>query len=1265
MLGGQGYRKLLDVVSLADATQIVAIPFPAHGLSRREQTAVQVADMTVPESQQIAGLRALWAFEVYAADEHGERAYTVGGPTPQPYQPRYSDHAVPPSKLEVAPPPTVDTLAGVPMSVSPSHILPVRDSQGNTLITSISDGQPHALAVTNGTVVYNGIPFGELNGEKTPPGVAVVQASGTGSHVPLSFSMPGAPNVPTRYFGGKGGITLSFTVPATHLALENAAELGCKSPREGGSCAIRAYAVGHRPGFPSTVFQLSTAHNGTATAAAQCDNGPAPGSPALCRMFIASAADFRDGVATFTARFASGNPALESCSCSVSVAAEDLQQSPQVLPITFARKVPTKFAWTGSATMNVPVGGRDVDTVLDRTVTLTLFVTTDLGETFDSYDWGGAFFQDTLNAAGMDPFGCFVQQGAGLIMGSGATIEFVGSFMTTSAEGLCTIYSSALGALPLPLDENLRAAPKVPAGLRVVQAPTVHGALRDRGQVVRMLNFTGLTALTASGLEAAVSGEGATLTLLVVDRDGAQVLGDHHTVATLTGLGRAAGLRATAVMGVITFRIDFAGRSTRARSQPPNAEAPVAVHNPIRVDVTAAATQSNGSVWNPAGVAQIGDLYFVRRPVHLWVEVATGMDEPRAVLNLALKDRLEVAEAAVSAMAGNEAVDSAAWPPALRRMTQLGQMFANATDQLRLVTGFPFDIMISAVDHTGLPVTHTEDLNGGDVMVIFRPVAIPCADADRLRRGIPWVADTCIQGAKCKTISWAGLPSCGTNGWSYVPPGGDGEMELGEFDIKAGDGFVTLSDVRYTGPRDGPTRFQLTVARSGVFDTGYVFLAELNIQRMDRLCVLSSRWGACMVCGPHPDRDKSTSVDQCEVPNGLVPLRRDETLSLYVAVIDEGDQVVRGDSVTQIAVRSSCRESLTFAGVGGDFVTPPKFEVRKGIAAIDDLEFDGACGNMTLTFDALPGSVRDSEGQAARLRGVEIVPFEVAALPGDTPAPPPDLVSPPPVTISIKLKQFAPMELTAAQRDVRLFATSISPASFNLAMTKLITGSIAVASSAELTYVCGVPQVVSGLPVPNGCKDGSGGPGFFAGCFCTGFTEAAARAAAPLQGANVALAAKAVVDVKLNPNAGSAFNDNPEAVSDLVAQIAAAIKRDLTSGNSILRNHADSAFKDTDPNDLGMSGEAKATPSPPGNPNTPKPTAPPSAGPVTAGPTLGPATSSPTEPPTVRTTFAPAPPSAPPTLPASPLATAAPRRIAGSCLVMAVCGLCAAVWIIG
>jgi hypothetical protein len=104
-------------------------------------------------------------------------------------------------------------------------------------------------------------------GDMLPAGTALLEVTGTGSYIPISLSIaPGATGgLPTTLFGEKKPVLFSHTVEATHMAVENAAQLSCQNKLEGEGCSIEVYAVGHRPGSPATTFQLSTVYDAEGT----------------------------------------------------------------------------------------------------------------------------------------------------------------------------------------------------------------------------------------------------------------------------------------------------------------------------------------------------------------------------------------------------------------------------------------------------------------------------------------------------------------------------------------------------------------------------------------------------------------------------------------------------------------------------------------------------------------------------------------------------------------------------------------------------------------------------------------------------------------------------------------------------------------------------------------------------------------------------------------------------------------------------------------
>eukprot|EP00755_Sulcionema_specki_P024803 Sspe_Gene.1609::Locus_532_Transcript_2_2_Confidence_0.667_Length_2044::g.1609::m.1609 len=188
----------------------------------------------------------LWEFELYAADDLGDRAYTVAGPTALTFQPLYHPHSVAPATVSVSASQGTDY---------PATAKTAKDAVVD--IATLSSGTP-TVKVLNGTQAYNGVPAGDLNKEGVQAGVAVVEFSGKpGVGVELGFGM-GSGSLPTYDFGTKKAPRVSFTVPPELMAVEDVSKSNsCKDVPQGGSCTFKAYAMGQIPGVTSNNYYLS------------------------------------------------------------------------------------------------------------------------------------------------------------------------------------------------------------------------------------------------------------------------------------------------------------------------------------------------------------------------------------------------------------------------------------------------------------------------------------------------------------------------------------------------------------------------------------------------------------------------------------------------------------------------------------------------------------------------------------------------------------------------------------------------------------------------------------------------------------------------------------------------------------------------------------------------------------------------------------------------------------------------------------------------
>jgi hypothetical protein len=1237
-MSGGGSSLTRNLAVLTDATQIVVIPFP-------EDEGVAVAKNDSTDASIVSANKAHIYIEAYAADEVGDRAYTASGPTIQAYQPLWSVHTRTVGKLEVAAPGTTTTLNRMVIDANPSKVQPALDADGTEIITTVSDGKPASIAVTNGSLAYNGIPFPMLSnpGDMLPAGTALLEVTGTGSYIPISLSIaPGATGgLPTTLFGEKKPVLFSHTVEATHMAVENAAQLSCQNKLEGEGCSIEVYAVGHRPGSPATTFQLSTVYDGemagTVRATPSCTNVD-PSLTTLCDMQVdTTMSKFTRGVAKFGVKFVSASSSATAPDCTCQVAFEGptgLLLNTQTVSLTFTKSTwtPTKFMWTGSPNLNTPTSGRDVTTVINRTVTLALTAVNDQGVSGSAVDWGTTPNFETLLADSMDPVGCFVQTGVTQAT-TGSSVHIDGYFATTASNGLCTIQASAAAtSLPLPLNEDLRATPQVPQMIDVVKIPGTTGVGRARGKVGREFIFSGLSEHTEAGEPAAIADEGARVTLMIKNAAGEICIGDYHTEVTLHEADSPA-VSQVVQGGMVTFEIMRApmargrdrGGSTRADhpDHPHDRQAAAQAghaahggHHPLTYTATGSATLAVGGSWVPAPLEGLGPLYFIRQAKHLWVETVFYDQEPLVMPNFHYEEAVMLGFQELMAVDMAMAAGQPA-PTALSEYAELAMLYRNATAEQSWVRGYPFDLMISVVDKKKMPVYHSEDVGSG-VTVELRAVGIPCIDADRKPQtgGSMFIEHTCISSSPaCRAMKFTALPACGTGGWKKEG------MESGLKGMIPMEAPYTLelTNVRYEGLRyDTEVRFTVSIV-SGASPGDLVFLGQMLMQRLHHLCFLGPN-GACTPCAPHSDGTQATGGAMvCEMPPSESTLTRVDTLDLAIGIVDEMEKLVKAESTAEISVNGLCEDALTFVGVSGDFITPPKFRAEKGIVRVEGLEFDGACGNFSLSFQALPRpNWKDPFSQVAGLPTIQTPLFTVHPVAGDTPAPPPDAVPPPPIQASFKLKNFGATTPAAVATELTAFADSVNPGEFDKALTAVVKGASSYVTGTTLQRICAIPSDYVGS-IPTECQEGGAATAdpltAFYGCACYGFSGNANSAAGGHKAAaegrrgatqqDLSMAARAQVDIGLVPASGNRFNDNPDAVSDLSNVVKGAISDDLSSASSVLKSQGGTGFAEADANDLGFTSTVKATPAPPGGANTPKPSASPTRSPTpTPPPTL-------------------------------------------------------------
>ena len=730
---------------LTDATQLIANPrFPLKDTHRSFFDAL--------ETQQ-------WQFEVYAADDLGDRAYTAGGPTALALHPRYQTQY--PGKGVRAGDRV--TLATEGSNFSPDIILTLG---AETVVTKLNPKLPNVTIVA-GEVVYNGIPMPGL--EAKPGGVAVTtvqMAQYPGAGISLHMRLASNPRLRTSLHGGRGPPTLGFTTNATHFALDNAEIATGRSCKSVGMsqgmppCVFRAYAVSNAPGDfdKSSWYQSLEMIPEPVVADVSCG---------VCgtAVLTPNQVHLKRGVAEFTLElielFAG---TATACSCQVTVMPPQTLLSRnatnQTFAVSFTPKLVAQWQWYNTSSFeSVPTSGHaTADSVFNRTVDIGLKAF-DVTGAFSNL--GGIVWEKgqlvTFVESSVAPLGCFTcfgrkVSGAGVVtcdvhLSSGDRIVVRGYF---PYGGQCVISSGAFTEIPIG-----NAGVASPAtGLTVnVQVPKTVVVVPDPAArtLAAHSNFSSLWGRTADGVEAAACGHGARLTFEVVDAAGKIVKGENHMRFTVKG-ARASGEQwveqtLAARRGRVAFVLDV-NDTTRSGCDVQGK----CTHTPWSFEVVVVAVTHIGSALFQV-VPDIRPLYFVRRAsaflalAQIAPPCGTMCPPPALGIDGLLSEYIQRGYAPLG-LGGAGDVG--------RRAAQNGHR-TEGRHGASWGVGMVFNMTLLAVDKLGTLVQHPED-SGSEGTVLFKALSVPCANVDRQN----WVASTCMdRGGRCDLhTALKDMPKC-------------------------------------------------------------------------------------------------------------------------------------------------------------------------------------------------------------------------------------------------------------------------------------------------------------------------------------------------------------------------------------------------------------------------------------------------------------------------------------------------------------------------
>eukprot|EP01062_Namystynia_karyoxenos_P024185 TRINITY_DN193_c2_g2_i1.p1 TRINITY_DN193_c2_g2~~TRINITY_DN193_c2_g2_i1.p1 ORF type:complete len:4348 (+),score=1167.20 TRINITY_DN193_c2_g2_i1:633-13046(+) len=941
---------------LTDPTQIIVVPEAKHFTSLQHFTA--------------SGDVGRWQFQLYAADELGDRSYTVAGPTMLNWRPLYSQRRLSTARLSVEPYQGQRYTAASVIKDPDDQWRPLRLSDGSAMVT-----------VTNGSWVYNGVPWPELEDPNTTldAGTAVVE-----THTlpvvsfPVSFAIEGLAPMQTRQFGELLPPTVDWTVRGDRIALDTGEIIGIQ---QGEIRTIRVFAIGKEPGAleSSDVYYRSVAPS-TARVRAVVDCTAGCVGCRLQQPVVQSVRDipspqsfltsFERGVATFQLSFSIvGAP---SGTCMLTVTAGDgtnatlPNAAPQNVPVEVTQMSVSKWAWASSTTF-APGGEPSWAAVTAKAAATRVYVLALRAWDTDFKDYSdvaGVTWDDPPAALVLTshPTGCFVCVQTDPLTGETQTlrpadgcrpsVQGTAANPQESVDGLAP-YGARVeitGVFPMPDGStkcDITDISGLPAGTALSQPMTVTVQRPVRIELatyplmgLEMSNFSGMVGRTEFGEPAMVTGRPAFLTLRVVDAEGKLANGDFHTRFVLQGYrivppgttlaaDAQTHLRLEQTAAAGEARITLGGAQPLGPTQVACTPDGACQHAPWELNVTAS---YDGVIFDD--IKAIGPLYVIIQAEKLRVEY-----QPQG----------------------------ADWRP-LRDVRTLGDPTGDYSElDLRStphwIWGYPFRMRLTALDSTdetraectsvrsaaacallgpacrwettadrqacrdtGLESALVPRFSGGvggSASVLFRPVALPCYSTDVQRARIgdqedqPWIRLTCIEGGECANID--NEPECGFNGWGL----GAGNSTGHELELR--NGGLTVDTVVYTGEtakgraREGRVRFMLsTTDFGGGAVEPYIFLGQLVIQRHFRITFAngstsceSASDGSATVCSlPVAVTVPNVTRNNGSALAGMPRIAQKSGFDLTLQLLDVDGRLIQADNVSVIHVNSTCSDTI-------------------------------------------------------------------------------------------------------------------------------------------------------------------------------------------------------------------------------------------------------------------------------------------------------------------------------------------------------------------
>ena len=890
---------------LTDATQLIVVPHYNSSLQH----------LTPNHTLGV------WNFIAYAADDMGDRAYTVGGIT------EFSSQHLYQTRAQYKRPAALLTIK----ASTPKQPQAVLNSTKYTLGTLLfAKGGPQ---ITQGSNMYNGIPTPAVEHGKTGgPGDVSVELSGVAVQMGLSFAVPGLPDA-TRLLGDVNHPMVHLSVEALLIALDDPAKASgqsCTTTIRQGTppCTFNAYTIGHPPGVlpEDATWYVAVKESAVSQASVQC--GPIS---AICATAeVTPQASYHLGVASFRLtfiKFTAGHTG--GCDCRVTVKPPDSlpEASSQGFTVTYSATDLSQWRWESSGSVDV-VGGATYS-ARERLVELRL-VAMDGSASISGLGgllWSSPRGLDIIPTE-MTPEGCFACAGAfqgasGLICpvlalrdGSGQirsdVIHINGTFPTS---GTCTINAAALSGLPTTIGVSTTPA----TGLTITVSNPVG--------FVRSQNFTNLYGSSMLSTPAAITGVGTTVSYDVVDSLGQRVHGDNYMTFTMTANAWHGASYRTIVWtkrakaGRATFHIDSNTTTRHVSCVPTNAT--LCAHHPWTFTVTASSpVYLSASVRKTEyiGSTQEGPLLFVRQATRL--EAYTNITMPCV-------DR------------SGKYIPSGWMPLSLGRASCGANGEGTVVGPVQWLLGVQFSVKIVALGADGVQVTHPEDL-GSAVAVHFHPLTVPCRAAER-------VLQTCVDGANMGECRTDLTPAVCTQpaGWA---------VSKHIFTLIDGQTFLKVSFIEHPNVI---ARFSLSTTEMGqpwnrntdphsLAHPDKSFLYEIRIAQAARIrpeTTPSSPSWTCHTTG---------SIIPTDICVRSTPYTPGSNISLPVSLQDTLGSPTLHDSQSLLTITGHCTNPTASAYLtvnstsGPDYFAAPKYSVTYGVTVLEGFYISGTCSAMTV-----------------------------------------------------------------------------------------------------------------------------------------------------------------------------------------------------------------------------------------------------------------------------------------------------------------------------